>query len=174
MCTTTAATIEERPNHHREGYESNKTVFGKILQGKLPATILYEDDRVICFKDIRPVSVHHTLVIPKQLIADSNWLQPDDLSLVRHMMTVAKRVLSASFPDLHVEAAYLDGTASLGFHRWPALSVAHLHLHCIYPMPCSTWWYRWLHPQRYGIFYVSADSIIKGLEAKQKGVETER
>ena len=59
-------------------YASNKTVFGAILRNELPATILYEDERVLCFRDIRPVSKHHSLVIPKRHIAHSGALTRDD------------------------------------------------------------------------------------------------
>ncbi len=42
------------------------TVFGKILRGELPCHRVYENDHVLAFLDVSPLSVGHTLVIPKR------------------------------------------------------------------------------------------------------------
>ncbi len=42
------------------------TVFSKILRGEIPCHKVYEDDRVLAFLDIGPLSRGHTLVIPKE------------------------------------------------------------------------------------------------------------
>jgi histidine triad (HIT) family protein len=42
------------------------TVFGKILRGEIPCHKVYEDERVLAFLDINPLSAGHTLVIPKE------------------------------------------------------------------------------------------------------------
>jgi len=41
-------------------------IFCKIASGSIPCNRIYEDDSVLAFLDIGPVSVGHTLVIPKQ------------------------------------------------------------------------------------------------------------
>jgi histidine triad (HIT) family protein len=148
-----ASTSYPRPNRAREGFEDNPTIFGQILRGELPAEILFEDERVLCFRDIRPVSKHHALVIPKHHVPDSNHLTAADEEIVRHMEAVALQAVRIDFPQLDAEAALQAHDLSLGFHRWPMLSVHHLHLHCIYPMPAASWWFRFLHPQQYGFFY---------------------
>ena len=43
-----------------------ETIFSKILRGEIPCHKVYEDDRVLAFLDIGPVSRGHTLVIPKE------------------------------------------------------------------------------------------------------------
>lgn len=43
----------------------NDTIFGKIIRGEIPATKVYEDEQVLAFLDINPVSKGHTLLIPK-------------------------------------------------------------------------------------------------------------
>ena len=43
----------------------NNTVFGKIIQGEIPATKVYEDEKCLAFMDINPVSKGHTLLVPK-------------------------------------------------------------------------------------------------------------
>lgn len=47
------------------GHYDCNNVFAKILDGKLPATKIYEDDHVLAFNDIRPLRPVHILVIPK-------------------------------------------------------------------------------------------------------------
>ena len=42
------------------------TIFGKILAGQIPCHKVYEDDKVLAFLDINPLSTGHTLVIPKE------------------------------------------------------------------------------------------------------------
>ena len=42
------------------------TIFGKILRGEIPCHKLYEDERVLAFLDVAPLSPGHTLVIPKE------------------------------------------------------------------------------------------------------------
>ena len=76
-----------RPNNNqkRAGFDANPTVFGRILRGELPAHILFEDELVLCFYDINPVSEFHALVIPKRLIAHSGKVTADDIPLLRHM-----------------------------------------------------------------------------------------
>lgn len=43
-------------------------VFCKIVQKKAPASIVYEDDAVMAFLDIRPLNEGHTLVVPKGIM----------------------------------------------------------------------------------------------------------
>lgn len=43
-----------------------ETIFAKILRGEIPCHKVYEDDRVLAFLDIQPLSIGHTLVIPKE------------------------------------------------------------------------------------------------------------
>src|SRR5207253_8783136 len=42
------------------------TIFGKILAGEIPCHKVYEDEKVLAFLDINPLSTGHTLVIPKE------------------------------------------------------------------------------------------------------------
>jgi len=44
---------------------SEKCVFCEIVKGNSPCTKVYEDDHVLAFLDINPVSENHTLIIPK-------------------------------------------------------------------------------------------------------------
>ena len=52
----------------------SETIFSKIINREIPATIVYETDKVLAFKDINPVAPVHILVIPKQEIESFNRL----------------------------------------------------------------------------------------------------
>ncbi|MGE5329193.1 MAG: histidine triad nucleotide-binding protein [Deltaproteobacteria bacterium] len=43
-------------------------IFCKIVQGEIPAKVVYEDEKVIAFEDIKPAAPVHVLIIPKQHI----------------------------------------------------------------------------------------------------------
>src|SRR2546430_9974190 len=59
------ATMRPRGKHWREAAMAD-TVFGKIVRGEIPCHKVYEDDRVLAFLDINPLSHGHTLVVPKE------------------------------------------------------------------------------------------------------------
>lgn len=171
-----ATAVAESANHERDdtdvpGLSDNTSVFGKILRGSLPARILYEDEDVLCFKDIAPVSDIHNLVIPKRHIENVGHCRPSDVLLLEHMENVALKVLMTEYPEMgSAELARSERRLSLGYHVWPMISVPHLHLHCIYPMPCTKWWSRGLlarviHPRDYGAFYVSSKNTISRLHS---------
>jgi histidine triad (HIT) family protein len=49
-----------------EEYTVAETIFDKILKREIPASIVYEDDDILAFKDISPQAKQHILVIPKK------------------------------------------------------------------------------------------------------------
>ena len=66
-----------------------ESIFTKIVKGEIPAHKVYEDERVLAFLDIHPVSSGHTLVIPKRQVEFVWDLDDDDYQAV---MAVAKAV----------------------------------------------------------------------------------
>lgn len=156
MCSAKASP-DEAPNHAREGFASNRTVFGRILRGDLDASVAYEDADVLCFRDIAPASEHHWLVIPKRHIAHAGALQPSDLPLLRRMVDVAGLVAQAN-GVADVAAARSSGALSFGFHVWPLISVSHLHLHVIHPMPARSCIKRIQHPMRHTWWFTTPES----------------
>ncbi len=64
-------------------------IFCSIIEGKIPAQIIYSDDQVIAFQDIHPAAPTHILVIPRKHIESVNTLQADDAALVGHMVVTA-------------------------------------------------------------------------------------
>lgn len=53
------------------------SLFTKIINGEIPAHKIYEDDRVVAFLDMQPLTEGHTLVVPRKQI-DHIWDLPDD------------------------------------------------------------------------------------------------
>ncbi len=69
-------------------------LFCKVIDRKIPASIVYEDDHVLAFNDINPQAPTHVLVVPKRHIATLNDLEPGDDptvgELVRRAAAIAK------------------------------------------------------------------------------------
>lgn len=65
-------------------------VFCKIVKGEIPSTKVYEDEKVVAFKDIEPIAPIHILVIPKEHIQSLIELKNDELLV--HIFKVIKQV----------------------------------------------------------------------------------
>ena len=98
-------------------------VFCEIVAGQNPATIEYEDDEVLAFRDIYPKAPVHLLVVPKRHVESVMALSPEDAPLVGRMVLAAKRI------------GEIRGLAERGYrlaiHCGPegGQVVYHLHLH---------------------------------------------
>ncbi len=73
------------------------TIFDKILDGEIPCHRVYEDDRVLAFLDIFPLSEGHTLVIPKERVAHLHELSDDAAAaLGRVLPRLCRAVMGAT------------------------------------------------------------------------------
>src|SRR5689334_8109646 len=59
-----------------------ETIFSKILRGEIPCHKVYEDDRVLAFLDVGPLSFGHTLVIPKEAAATLDELSDESAAAI--------------------------------------------------------------------------------------------
>lgn len=100
-------------------------LFCQIVSRQVPGKIVYEDDDVLAFSDIRPVAPTHALVIPKRHIASLNDLEPSDAELVGKMVLVAKKIAK--------EAGLADEGWRLVVNTGPhaGQSVFHIHAHVL-------------------------------------------
>jgi len=100
-------------------------IFCQIAAGELPASFVYQDDRVSAFLDIQPVNPGHLLVVPHRHAETLGELSPD---VVGHMMTVAQRLmLRLHDADVRCEGINLflaEGAVA-------GQEVDHVHLHVI-------------------------------------------
>ena len=67
-------------------------VFCKIIKGEIPSAKVYEDDEILAFKDINPVTPIHILVIPKNHIESLNEIEQEDQMLIGKIFTVIKKI----------------------------------------------------------------------------------
>lgn len=93
------------------------SVFTKIINGELPGRFVYEDDDIVAFLTIAPITQGHTLVVPRAEI--DNW-QDVDPSVFARVMEVSQRIGKAVVKAFPAERA---GVIIAG------LEVPHLHVH---------------------------------------------
>src|SRR5438105_6875909 len=70
----------------------SKTLFEKIIDREIPATIVYEDDLVLAFRDIKPQAPVHVLIIPKKPIPRIAEATPEDHQVLGHLLLKAGEV----------------------------------------------------------------------------------
>lgn len=104
---------------------SPECIFCKILSRKLPARIIFDDDRAIAFDDINPQAPVHVLVIPKKHISTTLDLSQEDNVLIGHLFQVANRIA--------VEKNIAERGFRLIMNTNPEAgqSVYHIHLHLL-------------------------------------------
>lgn len=74
-----------------------ETVFSKILRGEIPCHRVYEDDLVLAFLDVNPLSAGHTLVIPKEEVATVDKLSDDAAAAIgRVLPRIARAILAVT------------------------------------------------------------------------------
>lgn len=100
------------------------TIFGQIIARKIPADIVYEDDKIIAIKDIHPVAPVHLLIMPKKEIHDLQSLTAEDMPLILECLRVAQ--------ELAEEYGVADGYRLLT-NNGPSAgqTIFHLHFHLI-------------------------------------------
>jgi histidine triad (HIT) family protein len=73
------------------------TIFGKIIAGEIPCHKVYEDDRVLAFLDVNPLSTGHTLVIPKESAATLDQLSEESGAAIgRVLPRLCRAVMKAT------------------------------------------------------------------------------
>jgi histidine triad (HIT) family protein len=100
-------------------------LFCNILEKKVPATVVYEDEHALAFRDIRPVAPTHVLVIPKKHIAAIHDLEPADAAVLGNVFVAARKV--AEQENLVEDGFRLvvnDGDAA-------GQTVHHIHVHVL-------------------------------------------
>ena len=65
------------------------TIFHAIMSGDIPAEIVFENDRIIGFKDIAPNAAVHVLFVPRETIPTLNDASPEHATLLGELMLAA-------------------------------------------------------------------------------------
>jgi histidine triad (HIT) family protein len=103
----------------------SKTLFEKIVAREIPANIVFEDEKVIAFRDVKPQAPAHVLIVPKQPIPRIADAKPEDHQVLGHLLLKAAQVAK----DLGLN----KGGYRLVINNGPDAgeSVPHLHCHII-------------------------------------------
>ncbi len=103
----------------------NECIFCKIINGEIPAEVVYNGANVTAFRDINPVAPVHVLIVPNRHVDDIRDERAFEGDLLKEMFQVAN------------EVAEMEGIAESGYRllinygRDANLVVPHLHLHLI-------------------------------------------
>jgi histidine triad (HIT) family protein len=97
-------------------------IFCKIVKGEIPCFKIYEDERVLVFADINPISLGHTLIIPKNH-AQNLWdIPPEDLKAIHIASQKVIQAIKEVLDPAGVAVVQLNG-------RGANQVVMHYHLH---------------------------------------------
>jgi len=99
-------------------------LFCKIIDGSIPSTRVYEDDRCIAFADIHPQAPVHLLIVPREHIGSLAEATPEHGSLFGHLLSTAKEL--AQQKGLNNGYRTVINTGNDG-----GQTVDHLHLHLL-------------------------------------------
>jgi histidine triad (HIT) family protein len=100
-------------------------LFCKIAEGAIPASIVFEDNEIMAFRDLNPQAPTHLLVIPRQHIATINDIKDGEQALLGKMILRAK--------ELAQTEGFSDTGYRLVFNINPdgGQTVYHIHLHLL-------------------------------------------
>ena len=98
-------------------------IFQKIIDRQIPATIVYEDEKALAFRDISPQAPVHILVVPKKALAKLADMKEEDKELVGHLFYVAREV--AAREKLTDYRLVINNGSGVG------QAVFHLHVHLL-------------------------------------------
>lgn len=109
----------------------NNCIFCAISSKESPATLEYENEEIVAFRDINPKAKVHILIVPKKHITSINDLADIDTLLVGKMLIVAKK--------LAAKIGIADDGYKLIFNvgRGGGQIVDHLHLHLLAGLPAG-------------------------------------
>ncbi|WP_426709902.1 histidine triad nucleotide-binding protein [Cetobacterium sp. SF1] len=101
------------------------TIFTKIINREIPANIVFENDKVLAFKDINPQAPIHILVIPKKEIPTINDISSEDKELIGEMYLAIAEIAK----NLGVDK---DGYRVItNCNSFGGQEVFHLHFHIL-------------------------------------------
>ena len=100
-------------------------LFCKIIAGQIPGKIVYQDDKVVAFRDINPQAPMHVLVVPRRHIDSLNELNAEDDGLVGELV---RRGAAIAAEHGHAERGY---RTVFNCNAEAGQTVFHIHLHVL-------------------------------------------
>jgi len=100
-------------------------LFCKIIAGQIPGAIVYQDERLVAFKDINPQAPMHVLIVPRRHVSTLNALVADDDGLVGEMV---RRAAALAADAGYAERGY---RTVFNCNAEAGQTVFHIHLHVL-------------------------------------------
>src|SRR6516165_5699686 len=108
------------------------SIFTKIIQREIPATIVYEDELILGFRDIAPQAPIHIVIVPKKEIRSLADVGADDEKILGRMMMAASQIAREFKVDKDGYRVVMNTNGNGG------QTVFHIHLHLLAGRPL-TW-----------------------------------
>jgi histidine triad (HIT) family protein len=99
-------------------------IFCKIVKGDIPCFKIYENDHVLAFADINPITTGHTLIIPKTHAENLFEISTDDLTAIHQASALIAKAMRTSLKPDGIACLQLNGRAVNQV-------VMHYHFHLI-------------------------------------------
>jgi histidine triad (HIT) family protein len=147
-----------RTTHEETSMEN--CIFCKIVSGAIPCFKVYEDERVLAFEDINPITPGHTLVVPKRHSVNLFDISEEDLWAVA---MAARKIAGAMKKGLASDGVVSMQLSGRAVHQ----EVMHYHLHLVPrreedpPLPLANWE---IKPGNMDAIKVLAGKIIDALK----------
>jgi histidine triad (HIT) family protein len=103
----------------------NNCIFCRIAKKEIPCDLIYEDDKVLAFRDINPQAPTHILIIPRKHIPRVLDIKEEDAALIGHMHLVASKLSRKEKIDVRGFRLVTNCNRDAG------QAVFHLHLHLL-------------------------------------------
>jgi histidine triad (HIT) family protein len=101
-----------------------ETIFSRIIRGDIPCHRIYEDDKVLAFLDVTPLSPGHTLIVPKEAVPTLNLLSDDSAAAIGRVLPRIARAVMAATGATDFNVLQNNGVSA---HQ----AVFHVHFHII-------------------------------------------
>lgn len=105
--------------------QKNDCLFCKIIRKEIPAKIVFEDNKMLAFEDIKPQAQVHILIIPKFHIEKTSDLTEANIHMIGELVLAAKRIAK----ERGVEAS--GYRIVLNCNKDAGQEVFHLHMHLL-------------------------------------------
>jgi histidine triad (HIT) family protein len=100
-------------------------LFCKVVAKKIPSQVVFEDEHVVAFRDIRPVAPTHILIIPRVHFASLDDAKPEHRDVMGHALLVAAKIArEQGLAENGYRAVINTGTHA-------GQTVFHLHVHLL-------------------------------------------
>ncbi len=106
-------------------------IFCKIIEKKIPAKIVHEDEYSLAFEDLNPQAPVHTLIVPKKHIHDIHGIAVSDREIIGHLFFVAKTIAAQKGLEKNGYRMVINNGRDAG------QTVFHVHLHLLSGRPFS-------------------------------------